>query len=376
MKKTLVALAALSAVSVFAQSSVTIFGTADAGLAIGNGSAANFIGLRNSGLASSALGFRGVEDLGGGMKASFHLEGTAQTDDGLGAGTSTNNQAVGAFVPATGANAPVTAGTQGFTFGRRAYVALGGGWGEVRLGREYAPHFWNYTFYDPFGTNGVGTTLALSGPTLQGVPAGHRATIVRASNAINYVGNFSGFGVNLMTYFGENTSAAVAPATNSDGSGSSVRLSYDAGPLSLGLGFGKTTVAATVVGAASDVGFTNLGASYNMGFMTLMGNWAKEAVNVNGTTNDRTGWTLGVAAPVGAGTVKASLSRSTANIAGNPNLQQFALGYVHGLSKRTQLYATVASMTAADGATPSLNGSGGAVNSSASGFDLGVRHSF
>ena len=54
MKKTLVALAALAATGVFAQSSLTVFGTADAGLAIGNGDVANVIGLRNSGLASSA----------------------------------------------------------------------------------------------------------------------------------------------------------------------------------------------------------------------------------------------------------------------------------------------------------------------------------
>ena len=114
MKKTLVALAALSAVSVFAQSSVTIFGTADAGLAIGNGATANFIGLRNSGLASAALGFRGVEDLGGGMKASFHLEGSALTDAGTGAASNTNNQATGATAG--------QAGNQGFTFGRRASV--------------------------------------------------------------------------------------------------------------------------------------------------------------------------------------------------------------------------------------------------------------
>ncbi len=356
MKKTLVALAALSAVSVFAQSSVTIFGTADAGLAIGNGATANFIGLRNSGLASAALGFRGVEDLGGGMKASFHLEGSALTDAGTGAASNTNNQATGATAG--------QAGNQGFTFGRRAYVALGGGWGEVRLGREYTPHFWNYTFYDPFGTNGVGTTLALA-------QSAGGFTQVRASNAINYVGNFSGFGVNLMTYFGENNSATVGPASSSDGSGSSLRLSYDAGALSVGLGMGKTTTSAT-----SDVGFTNLGASYNMGFMTLMGNWAKESNNVAGVTTDRTGWTLGVTAPVGAGTVKASLSRSTVNAGANPSAQQFAIGYVHGLSKRTQLYATLASATSADGGNVSLNGSVGPANGSASGLDLGVRHSF
>jgi len=356
MKKTLVALAALSAVSVFAQSSVTIFGTADVALSTGNGDVSNKIGLNSSGLASAALGFRGVEDLGGGMKASFHLEGSALPDSGTGAASNSNNQASGATA--------AQAGNQGFTFGRRAYVALGGGWGEVKLGRTYTPHFWNYTFYDPFGTNGVGTTLALAG-------AAGGFTTVRASNQINYSGNFSGFGIEAATYFGENASNTLAPASSNDGSGSSMRLSYDAGALSVGLGIGKTTVSAT-----ADVAFTNLGASYNMGFMTLMGNWAKEANNVAGTTTDRTGWTLGLTAPVGAGTVRAALSRTTTNVGTNPTVQQFAIGYVHGLSKRTQLYATLASQTGTDGGTPSLNGSTGTVNSGASGIDLGLRHSF
>ena len=369
MKKTLVALAALAATGVFAQSSLTVFGTADAGLAIGNGDVANVIGLRNSGLASSALGFRGVEDLGGGMKASFHLEGSANTDSGAGQPSNTNNQASGAL-----AGGPaVQAGNQGFTFGRRAYVALGGGWGEVRLGREYTPHFWNYTFYDPFGTNGVGTTLALA------YSAGD-STNVRASNAINYVGNFGGFGVNLMTYFGEQPSNVVTTAiTNSAsaGSGGSMRLSYDNGPVSVGLGIGQTTVGSA---ATHRVKYTNVGASYNFGFMSLMGNWVRESNDqVVGASADGSAWTLGATAPVGSGTLKGSLSHRETNAAGAPGHNQFALGYVYGLSKRTQVYATLASRTGTGtpvAATTTLNGSTGTANSTATGMDLGVRHSF
>lgn len=365
MKKTLVALAALAATSAFAQSSLTLFGTADAGLALGNGDVANLIGLRNSGLASSALGFRGVEDLGGGMKASFHLEGSANTDSGVGQASNTNNQTSGATA--------AQAGNQGFTFNRRAYVALGGGWGEVRLGREYTPHFWNYTFYDPFGTNGVGTTLALA------YSAGD-STNVRASNAINYVGSFGGFGVNLMTYFGEQLSNVVTTAitnSNSAGSGGSMRFSYDNGPVSVGLALGQTTIGSA---ATHRVKYSNLGASYNMGFMALMGNWVRESNDqVVGASADGSAWTLGVTAPVGAGTLKGSLSHRETNAVGTPGHNQFALGYVYGLSKRTQVYATAASRTGTGtpaAGTTSLNGSSGTPNSTATGMDLGVRHSF
>jgi predicted porin len=357
VKKKLIALTALATTGVFAQSSLTLFGTADARLAMGNGSAANRTFVTSSGLASSALGFRGVEDLGGGLKASFHLEGSANTDDGTGAATNTANQAAGA-----GSVVGIT-GQQGFTFNRRSTVGLGGGWGEVRMGRDYTPHFWNYTFYDPFGTNGVGTTQALAG-NLGGV------TTVRASNSIAYHGNFSGFGVSVMTYLGENASNAAAGANT--GSGSSLRLSYDNGPISAGLGWGKTNT-----GVNADVTYFNVGGSYDLGSVKLMGNWTRETNQVGAAWADNTGWTFGAVVPMGAGQIRASVSK-TANYVLSPasTVQQVALGYVHGLSKRTQLYATVATATGADGGTPSLNGSVGAANSTATGVDLGVKHSF
>jgi predicted porin len=85
MKKSLVALAVLAASgAAMAQSSVTLFGIVDAGYAVGNGSISDKTSLRNSGYNSSRLGFRGVEDLGGGMSASFHLEAGVNNDDGTG----------------------------------------------------------------------------------------------------------------------------------------------------------------------------------------------------------------------------------------------------------------------------------------------------
>ena len=75
MKKlaTLAVLAAVSATS-YAQSSVTLFGVADATVQVGRGSETNRTSLGSGGLASNRLGFRGVEDLGGGMKAGFWLQ--------------------------------------------------------------------------------------------------------------------------------------------------------------------------------------------------------------------------------------------------------------------------------------------------------------
>src|SRR6266487_1699248 len=96
MKKPLIALAVLATASVAcAQSSLTLFGVVDATLAYGHGSVSNKTQLTNSGLNSSRLGFRGTEDLGGGMSASFWLEAGVLVDDGQGLATNTNNQASG-----------------------------------------------------------------------------------------------------------------------------------------------------------------------------------------------------------------------------------------------------------------------------------------
>ena len=93
MKKSLIALAVLAASgAAMAQSSVTLFGIVDATYAYGSGSVANKSQLTNSGYNSSRLGFRGVEDLGGGMSASFWLEAGVNNDNGSGGTTSTNNQ--------------------------------------------------------------------------------------------------------------------------------------------------------------------------------------------------------------------------------------------------------------------------------------------
>lgn len=91
MKKfaTLAVLAAISATS-YAQSSVTLFGVADVAVQVGRGSETNRTSVGSGGLASNRLGFRGIEDLGGGMKAGFWLEAGYNLDDGTGVGNTFN----------------------------------------------------------------------------------------------------------------------------------------------------------------------------------------------------------------------------------------------------------------------------------------------
>lgn len=350
MKRSLIALAALAFVgAASAQSSVTLFGVVDATLAIGNGDTANRTLLTNSGYNSSRLGFRGVEDIGGGMKASFHLEAGVANDNGAGAATNVNNQATGGAL--AGMN-----GSQGLTFNRRSTVSLTGSMGELRLGRDYTPQFWSFTVFDPFGTNGVGTTQALNS-SAGGV------TIVRASNSIGYISpKMGGFGIWAQTYFGENASNAASQA----GDGSAIRLTYDNGPLALAVAFSTTTT-----GAGTDVQSTNIAGSYNMGVAQLMAFWNKDA---NTGAKDVTGYTLGALVPMGQGTIRLAFSNS--DNGNGAKTDKFALGYVYDMSKRTALYGTFASLSNSGGAAQALNGSATPANGGSTGFDLGIRHAF
>ncbi|MBX3660747.1 MAG: porin [Ramlibacter sp.] len=370
MKKSLIALAVLATAGVAsAQSSVTLFGIVDATLAFGKGSgvgSSNKTALTNSGYNSSRLGFRGTEDLGGGMSASFWLEAGLANDDGQGAGTSANNQTAAAlpFNPVTGANATARAGQQGLTFNRRSTVSLAGNFGEVRLGRDYTPQFWNLTVFDPFGTNGVGTTQTLSG--INGANLGGPTT-VRASNSMGYFlpKNLGGFYGQVQYYLGENIKNGAA--TEKDGTGAGVRVGYAAGPINAALAFSSTKY------AAGNIKTTNLGGQYDLGVAKLMAHYNRDRVSGGATGK---GYLLGGLIPMGAGEIRVAYSTYKVDVAGTPKSSKFALGYVHNLSKRTALYTTFARVGNKGGAFSPLNGAATAPNNSSTGYDFGIRHSF
>jgi len=335
MKKSLIALAVLAAAgAASAQSSVTLFGVVDATWAHGSASGGTSkTQLTNSGYNSSRLGFRGTEDLGGGMSASFWLEAGVNNDNGTGSATNTNNQNTGAPVFAAG---NTVAGGQGLTFNRRSTVSLAGGWGELRLGRDYSPQFWNLTVFDPFGTNGVGTTQTLNS-IITGV------TAVRASNSVGYFlpGNLGGFYGQVQAYLGENNSGA---ANSKDGRGYGVRVGFANGPFNVAIATSKTrydTVGASgVAGTIGNVKQTNLGGQWDFGMAKLQAHISRDK---NGTVDGR-GWLVGGLIPVGAGEIRLAYSnyRTDLGLAADPRSRKLALGYVHNLSKRTAVYTTFA----------------------------------
>ena len=343
MKKSLVALAVLAASgAAMAQSSVTLFGVVDAAYGVGKGSISNKTALKSSNNNSSRLGFRGVEDLGGGMKASFWLEAGVNNDEGTGSASSALNQTQ------TAANV----GTQGLTFNRRSTVSLEGSMGEVRLGRDYTPQFWSETAYDPFGTTGVGTNVGAFKGGLTGV---------RASNSIGWLSpSMGGAKAWVQTYLGENASTAAKA-----GNGNAYRLTFDQGAISLAYAGSKTTTGA---GTTNDT--SNIGGSYDLGVAKLTALSMK--TKITGAA-DIKGSLIGALVPMAGGTFRVSSAQT--DQAGK-KAKQTSVGFVQPLSKRTELFATYARIGNSGGSTTSLNGSATAANASSTGYDFGVTHRF
>ncbi|GAB3771785.1 porin [Ramlibacter monticola] len=386
MKKSLIALAVMAAAgAASAQSSVTVFGIVDATIAYGKGTdgASSKTQLTNSGYNSSRLGFRGTEDLGGGLAASFWLEGSLGNDDGTAGQRIPVGNQNGLQAPNDGA---------GLVFNRRSTVSLSGNWGEVRLGRDYTPTFWNLTIFDPFGTNGVGTTLTLVAPAgglgvaaNALVPVGTRGVIVRASNDIGYFlpANLGGIYGQINYWMGENVQNNAA--NEKDGSGWGGRIGYGAGPFNVAAAYAQTKYDATPVngaagGPSGDFTTWNIGGQWDFGMAKLMGHYSAEKRDASVTSAEAKGkgWLIGALVPVGAGEIRASYSTYKIELVGGaePEAKQFALGYVHNLSKRTALYTTIARAKNEGGAAFALNGSTAVVNNTSTGFDLGIRHSF
>ncbi len=403
MKKPLVVVAALAAcAAASAQSSVTLFGVVDAavrnvsnksesvnGFGPAVGARASRTELANSGLSSSRIGFRGVEDLGGGLAAGFWLEAPLGNDDG--------------------GPAP------GLAFTRRSTVSLSGALGEIRLGRDKTATVYNEETFDPFGDTGIGGTLIVDAneTATAGSAFAGNAAYKRSSNMVQYFlpRNLGGFYGNLEYAFHERvrTSPDTIPGSDrtSTGRHAGARVGYANGPLDIAASYAQNDTSVTTgtgnaaIARTGNIKSFNLGATYDFGVAKVFGlvsrsKDARDPLNAIAQTQDvdLTGYLLGVTVPVGPGLIRASYAQvryddnrlpafgaSTAD----PKANKLALGYVHNLSKRTALYGTLARVTNKNGANLTVgagpayiaaaNGTGLRPRSS-TGYEFGVRHTF
>jgi predicted porin len=366
MKKTLIALAALGAMAgvAHAQSSVTLYGLVDAYVGQTSREVTSTIAgasvaklkqnvINGSGQNNSRWGMRGTEDLGGGMKALFQLEG--------------------GFQPDTGAFATIS-NQGGGLFGRQAWVGLSSGFGTVGLGRQYPAYddlrgATNMIYDSNFATTGT-----VWGTGLQDYQN-------RSSNSIKYASpDFAGFSGAVSYGFGENKTATT-DAENV----AAIHIKYANGPLLVGFAHQreKQVAGGNLFGTGANIGvaagpaaftatrkYNLVGASYDFGVakLTAQYNQAKGETGLTTSAKDKE-FNVGVSVAFGAAAIAAGYSRAKSDAAGNNNKGTgVSLLGTYALSKRTNLY-TGFLMTKTETANA-------ATETKASTFGLGVKHLF
>ena len=340
-----------------AQTNVTIYGIVDAGLVRESGGSANYTKLTSGVGSASRIGFRGTEDLGSGLAAIFTLETGTKIDTG-------------------------EVDTAGSIFNRQAFVGLKSRAGTLTLGRQYTP--WHQTLAqvaDPFGTGFAGGSKNLFPDS---------GSNVRTSNTVIYTAPMVADVTADLSY-----SVGEQAGSNSAGRQFGASIGYAKGPLNIRLAYnnknsdvapatGVTAVSRTLgtntlVAANYDFGAAKLFAAYGVdkGFNSApLGNANNPFGGIKPTAStDGSELLVGVSVPVGKGTLLASAMRKDDKTAFNQDAVAWGVGYLHQLSKRTNLYSVY-------GRIHNKNGAGYTVaNNTEAGtgdraYNLGLRHTF
>ncbi len=345
MKKSLLALAVLASVAgvAQAQSAVIIYGKVDVGVTkLSNDTApANYTGASTSAKMQSnhgsRIGFKGTEDLGGGLSGIFQIENRFNADSGTQAGNE--------------------------LFNGPAYVGLAGGFGQVRLGRNYGTmDTISSVAIDPFEADGIGGMNYL--------------TRARISNTLTYyTPEMSGFGAQAQYILGETDTLPGGV----DNDGYAVGVNYNNGPIYLGAGYGveENTDKSNIwtVSGSYAFGPAKIGLGYDQSKNKLLPGDPK-------TKN----WVVAGTYEIGSGMIKAAYGQTRDGVDGTvtastvaltaplgtpeanvfDKIQKLSIGYQHNLSKRTSLYADVARTRFTD---PGFK-------NSVTGVGIGVTHNF
>ncbi|MCU6434780.1 porin [Undibacterium sp. Jales W-56] len=342
MKKSLLALAALAAISgaAQAQSNVTIYGVVDMAIQAENrGGTGTKYALDSGEQSGSRLGFKGTEDLGGGLKAIFALEMGILADTGTSQG--------------------------GLSFGRQSWVGLTGDFGTVKMGRQYTPQFYFFDAVDPFD---LGFTSGHAGASTStgGVFGFLSNSAWRVNNSVSYQSNdMSGFSAMGLYGFGE-----VAGDTSAK---RSVGISgqYAAGPIYVGAVYYKQNDA---VAPGNGMKSILVGGTYDFGVAKAAFGYSKDTSDM--AAIDQKGFMFGVTVPVTpADAILATAAQLKDNTAASANKStQLAIGYTHSLSKRTNLYTSYSRVSN----NANVNGGGlASANGKTDHFvNAGIRHLF
>lgn len=354
MKKSALALAVLAALSLnastaSAQTNVQVYGLIDAGVEAVNHAGPNngtLTRVVSGGKNTSRWGFRGSEDLGGGLKAVFNLEGGILLDTGA---------------------------SDGNLFKRQANVGLEGGFGRVVLGRSFTTTYDLVIKFDPMGfapNYSWATSGSATGPSKYGMTTAF-------DNLIKYTGTTGAFTYGATVGLGEQA------GSNADGRKYAVGGAYDAGGLGLMASYEQingNTVAAT--GNRDKTTAYHLGASYRAGALRYQAGMRGYKLQAGkAATPDLRGDTYwgGITYAVDAWTLTGAVYHvNTKNLptAQDADPTMLVARAMYALSKRTDLYLVAAHAKAGHGQLVGLSRDDPGFASTQTGITAGIQHRF
>jgi len=389
-KKSLIAVAALAATGVYAQSTATVYGLVDQGINVTDfkGNSVTTAASSN-GSATSHLGFKGTEDLGGGMQAVFQLEATWSVAD-------SSNRTQGTSAVGTSSNVTSWLGNS------QSFVGLSGGFGSVKFG---AP---NSATLNASGIGNGGFSTAIG--------SGYRVTsfdAVRFQNSLRYdTPVMNGLSLSLLAVT-KNDKQTGASATSNGGSSSlnqtagrdgltEIGVAYSKGPLNVQLASLSTTqdslngVTTSTTRTGGKFNLTTLGVGYKPGAVGVSAFWQRAnsdslygAANTSAIVINRTAWGLGVQYDANAklsfklnyqvaqtGSDEVGASASSNPVVASQSTTVLGLGADYALSKRTSIYARYEADQDGAGLRAITGYTSATGNSTYTAMAIGVRHSF
>ena len=367
MKKTLIAIAALAATSAFAQSTVTMYGNLDQSVFRSHYNTDNAISSASNAGSTSLWGIKGMEDLGGGTRASFDLKSELTLASGQ-----TGSASTGVSTGAAAGGAANAGSSTSNVFNRAAFLGLANdNMGDFKIGRQNDSWWETTTRFNNTGVNSFGwanATAAVSGSASAGLmtagtatapvaPAGlsnngaaSTATDLNAGSVGTGQAFFGGLSYQTPTWKGLNAKYAKGVqkpsySTSGDvGNVASMSVNYTQGPLDVG--FARTQRNDSQVANNGSKLFQNtmLGGAYTYGDYTF-----KAAINQTrysgslaadssfhdmNTTAFGVGYQLSAKTKLDVGYTVIKDIETTAN-----KFTQLGVNATYSFSKRTSVYA-------------------------------------
>lgn len=295
MSKSLVAVSFLIASgAAMAQSSVTLYGRVDLSVGsekkLGAPSTTKMFHGGDGGLTTSRWGFRGTEDLGGGLKASFKVENRFNPDDGT---------------------------SQDPFFKGESTLSLAGDFGEIKLGRSTT------VFDDVIAISNSSSAFdSAFTPANYGVYGSGGNYSSRFNNKVTYLSpTMGGLYAGIDYAFDEDATVKAEKMA--------VKVGYKAGALNVALAYQDEKTVAD---------YTAISAAYDFGVASVSGGYVKRGGTA--ATGDDTEYTVGVTVPFGAMAVSAGYAGSKTEVANATSAKAsgFGVGATYALSKRTKAY--------------------------------------